>query len=528
MKKIFFLFILLSSIAFAQKASITTTDIDRRIDDAFNIVNTENPNKAIPILQKINIDSKNIDYKLGIVKAGYALNLIYYKKSDYKSVISLSDEAIKAGKEIKSYVYLSHIHRNKGNAYGELGFIDNSGKELFQALEYAKKLKDKNEKYYAVALLYDNLGGYYEKIKAPQDSVFAYMAKALKEVEKISDNEANKSMVAAKYSLIAFEYMCFGVEYSKLGKPEIAEDYFKKSLEICESKKFMSLIDEIILLSEMGRFYYSQKRYVEAIKYAERGLLTEKNSGSAKIRRDLFETLSKSYLEINKTKDSKKYLNLFTILNDSISKVEKETVNISSNDIATKQDENHLANIKKISVIYILAAGILVLLVAKYWKKRNIKLKKKYEELIANLELKAKENTEKPVAFKENAKQKSLTIMDETVNVLLEKLSKFEKSHKYTKQDMSLPSLAGQLNTNTKYLSEIIKQHKGKKFSDYINGLRITYITEQLYNNPVYRDYKNSYLAECCGFSSREVFTVVFKKETGVSPSYFIENLKSR
>ncbi|MBK9225154.1 MAG: hypothetical protein IPO23_12070 [Flavobacterium sp.] len=73
----------------------------------------------------------------------------------------------------------------------------------------------------------------------------------------------------------------------------------------------MSLIDEIILLSEMGRFYYSQKRYVEAIKYAERGLLTEKNSGSAKIRRDLFETLSKSYLEINKTKDSKKYLNLF-------------------------------------------------------------------------------------------------------------------------------------------------------------------------------------------------------------------------
>jgi len=501
MKKIFFLFILLSSIAFAQKASITTTDIDRRIDDAFNIVNTENPNKAIPILQKINIDSKNIDYKLGIVKAGYALNLIYYKKSDYKSVISLSDEAIKAGKEIKSYVYLSHIHRNKGNAYGELGFIDNSGKELFQALEYAKKLKDKNEKYYAVAL---------------------------QEVEKISDNEANKSMVAAKYSLIAFEYMCFGVEYSKLGKPEIAEDYFKKSLEICESKKFMSLIDEIILLSEMGRFYYSQKRYVEAIKYAERGLLTEKNSGSAKIRRDLFETLSKSYLEINKTKDSKKYLNLFTILNDSISKVEKETVNISSNDIATKQDENHLANIKKISVIYILAAGILVLLVAKYWKKRNIKLKKKYEELIANLELKAKENTEKPVAFKENAKQKSLTIMDETVNVLLEKLSKFEKSHKYTKQDMSLPSLAGQLNTNTKYLSEIIKQHKGKKFSDYINGLRIDYITEQLYINPTYREYKTSYLAECSGFSSREVFTVVFKKETGVSPSYFIENLKSR
>lgn len=530
MKKIFFLFILLSSIAFAQKASITTTDIDRRIDDAFNIVNTENPNKAIPILQKINIDSKNIDYKLGIVKAGYALNLIYYKKSDYKSVISLSDEAIKAGKEIKSYVYLSHIHRNKGNAYGELGFIDNSGKELFQALDYAKKLEDGNEKYYTIALLYDNLAGYYEKMKAPQDSIFVYITKALKEVEKINDNKANKSIVAAKYSLIAFEYMCFGVEYSKLGKPEIAEDYFKKSFEIYETKKALSLIEETILLSEMGRFYYSQKRYNEAIKYAEKGLLTEKKSSSAKIKRDLFETLSKSYLELNKTEDSKKYLNLFTILNDSISKVEKEAISISSNSIATKQDENYLTNIKKITIIYFLAAIILVLIVTKsmmdFWKKRNSKLKKKYDAIIANLAAKEKENTTELIAITENIKQKTLSITDETTNVLLEKLNKFEKSHRYTKQDMSLSTLAAQLNTNTKYLSEIIKQHKGKKFSDYINGLRITYITEQLYNNPVYRNYKNSYLAECCGFSSREVFTVVFKKETGVSPSYFIENLK--
>jgi len=531
MKKIFFLFILLSSIAFAQKASITTTDIDRRIDDAFNIVNTENPNKAIPVLQKINIDSKSINYNLGILKTGYALNIIYYNKADYNKVITLSDEAITAGKKIKNYGYLSHIHRNKGNAYLELGFIDNSGKELFQALDYAKKLEDGNEKYYTIALLYDNLAGYYEKMKAPQDSIFAYMTKALKEVKKINDNDANKTIVVAKYNLIAFEYMCFGVEYSKLNKPEIAEEYFKKSLDVYETKKSLSLIEEVILLSEMGRFYYSQKRYDEAVKYAEQGLLTHKNPSSPKIRRDLFETLSKSYLELNKIEDSKKYLNKFTYLNDSISKMEKEAINISSNSIATKQDENHLADIKKITVIYILIAAVLVLLVAKsiinYWKKRYAKLKKKYDTLITNLALKAKESTiEQPVVTEENAKQKTLTITDETVNSLLEKLAKFEKSQKYTKQDMSLSTLASQLNTNTKYLSEIIKQHKGKKFSDYINGLRITYITEQLYNNPVYRDYKNSYLAECCGFSSREVFTVVFKKETGVSPSYFIENLK--
>lgn len=47
-----------------------------------------------------------------------------------------------------------------------------------------------------------------------------------------------------------------------------------------------------------------------------------------------------------------------------------------------------------------------------------------------------------------------------------------------------------------------------------------------LASDPDYREYKISYLAEISGFSSREVFTITFKKETGVNPSYFINNLK--
>jgi YesN/AraC family two-component response regulator len=86
--------------------------------------------------------------------------------------------------------------------------------------------------------------------------------------------------------------------------------------------------------------------------------------------------------------------------------------------------------------------------------------------------------------------------------------------------------LSNSLNTNPRYLSEIIKQHKGKNFNNYLNGLRIHYITNKLYDTPVFREYKISYLAEACGFSSREVFAVIFKKETGVTPSYFISQLK--
>lgn len=42
----------------------------------------------------------------------------------------------------------------------------------------------------------------------------------------------------------------------------------------------------------------------------------------------------------------------------------------------------------------------------------------------------------------------------------------------------------------------------------------------------VYREFKINYLAEECGFSSSKVFLAAFKKTTGVTPSYYITNLK--
>jgi YesN/AraC family two-component response regulator len=53
--------------------------------------------------------------------------------------------------------------------------------------------------------------------------------------------------------------------------------------------------------------------------------------------------------------------------------------------------------------------------------------------------------------------------------------------------------LAAQLNTNTKYLSEAIKNNRSQNFNNYINNLRINYIVHKLYNDPKYREYKISW-----------------------------------
>ncbi|GAA5087180.1 hypothetical protein GCM10023210_09920 [Chryseobacterium ginsengisoli] len=118
--------------------------------------------------------------------------------------------------------------------------------------------------------------------------------------------------------------------------------------------------------------------------------------------------------------------------------------------------------------------------------------------------------------------EKNLLINSITVNNILQKLEKFESSKKFLRKDVNLTALANRLDTNPRYLSEIIKHYKGKNYSNYINSLRIHHIIEKLHVEPIYREYKITYLAEYCGFASREVFAAAFKKELGVTPSHFI------
>ena len=86
--------------------------------------------------------------------------------------------------------------------------------------------------------------------------------------------------------------------------------------------------------------------------------------------------------------------------------------------------------------------------------------------------------------------------------------------------------MAKQLDTNTKYISEIIHTHKNKNFNTYINELRINHIIQLMKEDKKYLNYKVSYLAEESGFSSHSAFTVVFKSITGITPKQFISFLK--
>jgi len=164
-----------------------------------------------------------------------------------------------------------------------------------------------------------------------------------------------------------------------------------------------------------------------------------------------------------------------------------------------------------LSAIVFLSCMILMVL---FFKIRQEKLKGKNYQLFSD-------------KLKTNArKKKEPQVISENVKLaLLEKLEKLESTNFYLDPHISIQNLAKKLDSNSKYVSDIINTYKKKNFTAYINEMRIDYIKQKLNTETVYRSYKIKYLAEESGFSSHSVFSSVFKSIEGISPAQYIQNL---
>ena len=239
-------------------------------------------------------------------------------------------------------------------------------------------------------------------------------------------------------------------------------------------------------------------------------------------------------MESHETEKSKNYFSLYTALNDSISSINKKAVNTALNQTISKQEELLLNNSSKPMIIYTLSGVVFIIFGISFFlhfkKQKQIQ---KIENVLA--QLKTKQDQPQTVLMKvnktdciEDKEERILLMPPEAEEKLLEKLNDFETKQLFLERKVSLPYVATEIETNTKYLSYIIKKHRGKDFNEYINDLRIRYIVQKISNLPIYRQYKINTLAEESGFSSHSKFATVFKSSIGVSPSEFIKYFKEK
>lgn len=99
-----------------------------------------------------------------------------------------------------------------------------------------------------------------------------------------------------------------------------------------------------------------------------------------------------------------------------------------------------------------------------------------------------------------------------------------EAVHDFSNKDISLKTLASQLNMHPSYLGNIFHQQTGYYFNDYLNEERLKYAAELMETTSL----KLKEIVDKAGFSSQTYFNRLFKRRFGVSPLAYRRESKAK
>lgn len=475
-------------------------------------------------LQTMVNKSKKINFAPGELRGLILLQRNALRRGNYNLSEKYGDEAQKLAQAEDNNYALGLIQLNKVCAAIELGLLSEA-KNILESNSYGDKMDNAADKNIYLANSYMLLAGIHSKLGI-KDSVLFYNKKSLDVIESTPIRTLTDYQKIRYYYLEIFQLMNLGLGYTfhpKKPRLDLAESYFKKALGYSVTHPEYFKLCDIEVYESVSVFYYEKKNYHKSIEFSQKVLELERKKKKPQERLAAYENIQKAYNALGNKEEELKYLTLYTELNDSIKNAQKVTIiNQAEKKINTVKDAGN----KNRLLIIAAASGIILLIALLSWiysRKKNREYRRKYNELINEL----KERNSKPVERTGIKDYINFSISSETEKKLLKKLEAFENSEKFLKKGINIAYLSHSLNTNPKYLSEVIKKYKSQNFNAYINSLRINYIVERLYNNPQYREYKISYLAEECGYASSQVFVIAFKKEKKVTPSYFINQLNS-
>jgi len=512
MRKTLFLFflLLLSSIAFSQNK------IDSLLDAGFDKDQYENPKRAIENAERI-LQNKHITDKQKI-QSYHLLNSAYSIMGENRKAIEYSfkakDLADKFGDKVYSALALGSIGEN----YRKLNLYDEAIIYYTKAIEILddKSVDAEEAKFLPLGFEYEI--GNIEYLKENYRKALHHYNIAIDMVEKtpIKDQIDKDKVENLRSNFYLLRGHCY-VDLKKIDSAEIAYNTVREIITR-QNDKFMM----VYLLKSYGDLNYAKGNYQSAIDSAKKAeeLLFFDDEG---FKASLYELLAKSYTETKNYPEFEKYHQL---AENAEIQADKDINNATSTAFSeTKKDLAEKISTQKKWKFFLGGALILLLVITTISistiKRKSLKNKRLYEETIARI--KEEKESEKSKANKiEKHANGTASISEEKERILLGKLNKFENSEKFTSKNITLPYLASQLDTNTSYLSEIIKTHKNKNFNTYINELKIKFIINKIQTDSTYHKYKTTTLADECGLPYSS-FTSAFKSFTGISPSEFLK-----
>lgn len=414
---------------------------------------------------------KKTNDKYLIYKTKYRIGQIKMYLGYYEEAIAIFHECINYFRYSNVRAYLNSLH-SLGICYNKVGNYGLCTSTNETGIAQGIKTGNLDMEYYFI---------HSEGIN--QCMMHNYATSIKKIQSSLSGIRANKD-----FSNEMVGYFYIGKSYWNLNDKEKAMTYFEKVDKNYKEHDYIR--PDLRETYELMISYYKEKNMLrEQLYYVEKLLEVDKKLH-----------LTYAYLQgkIRKEYDTKELIR------------EQEKLK-SSLDIRKYNDQ---ISISIISVMILFIAFGLV----RHFKNKK-ESRKKYEELLQKIEdvEKAKVNKNDDLDF---------SISKNAEEAVLQRLQKFENSKKFLERDLNLTKLASYFNTNTKYLSLIIARHRNKKFNEYINSLKVDNIAQRIRNDKVLQNYSHDALAEEAGFSSTRRFVKAFLQYTGITPKYFIEELK--
>ena len=475
---------------------------------------------------------------------------------DFNEAIKYSDSIILLTRHLKNDTYPGFGYMTKGMCLTSLGYYDEALQNYLIAYDYASKNNNQKQLFYIknnIAQLKYFWGNYHESIETYKNQlVFLENITEFKPYEKkelLSNVYFHLSNIyISKKSLDSAQiYIDLGIvnslknnlKYSYYNFVSFAgiASYYKKNYQAALDSLDKALpYDNLSVNGLFNQYYYrglisnELNKKTEAFDYFKKAdSIYETSQDMVPEVRDIKEYFVNYYKETNDIENQLKYIDHLLHV-DSI--INKNSIHLNETIVKKYDTPQLLAEKEKIIkslnkqnqlsnfYIYFLSALLLLASLSVFFLfKKKQQYKNSFKKLVSVRE--SKENN----TIKD--KPKNLTgIPKETIESILNELTKFEEKSEFIDNNVTLNSLSKTINTNSNYLSKVINFYKQKNFSNYLADLRIDYCVERLKTDSIFRKYSIKAIATEIGFNNTESFSKAFYKKTGIYPSYFIKELE--
>ncbi len=312
----------------------------------------------------------------------------------------------------------------------------------------------------------------------------------------------------------------------KQGFFQTARSYAWRSARYADSTHNQEMYLES--LANVVNSYKKENKFDNALMLSQKMMKIAQEGGFALQLTDIYKNMAELYQALHQPQKALTYLNRYVELKDSLFSIEianrMQELKIQYDTERAEHEltlKKNLLEKRELQIRFLIISFIGVLFFTVIIGILYRRQQKAYRLLVQKFLYWSKQDVKPAELSKENTSNSRIQIHENKLRALAKSLET-ELIHKarFKEPDLTLEKLALLLNTNSRYLSQIIRELYNMSFPQLLNQLRIKEAIRLLKDEGCQR-YSIEGISKMVGFNSRSSFNTAFKKITGMTPSAF-------